>query len=145
MKVFAIASIPSNVALEDVRKHLPDEVLATLKLYLEGKAEQFWFRENMGPIFLMNVDTLDDGIRRNRNSSWRIQSRSRPRLTRAVFNALEVGMQRRVRGATATHAADVGGGIARGIVYKRWLAMGRIHTPIRRGACVCAVKIPLIS
>jgi|SRR5215813_8989736 len=60
MKVFAIASIPSNVALEDVRKHLPDEVPATLKLYLEGKVEQFWFRENMGPIFLMNVDTLDE-------------------------------------------------------------------------------------
>ena len=35
MKVFAIASIPSNVALEEVRKHLPDEVPATLKLYLE--------------------------------------------------------------------------------------------------------------
>ena len=48
MKVFAIASIPSNVALEEVRKHLPDEVPATLKLYLEGKVEQFWFRENMG-------------------------------------------------------------------------------------------------
>ena len=60
MKAFAIASIPSNVAVEDVRKHLPDEVPATLKLYLEGKVEQFWFRENMGPIFLMNVDTLDE-------------------------------------------------------------------------------------
>jgi len=47
-KVFTIASIPSNVALEDVREHLPDEVPATLKLYLEGKVEQFWFRENMG-------------------------------------------------------------------------------------------------
>jgi hypothetical protein len=60
MKVFAIASIPSNVAREDVRKRLPHEVPATLKLYLEGKIEQFWFRENMGPIFLMNVDTLDE-------------------------------------------------------------------------------------
>jgi hypothetical protein len=63
MKVFAIASIPSNVALEDVRKHLPDEAAATLKLYLDGKVEQFWFRENMGPIFLMNVDTLDEAKR----------------------------------------------------------------------------------
>ena len=60
MKVFAIASIPSNVTLEEVRKHLPDEVPATLKLYLDGKVEQFWFRENMGPIFLMNVATLDE-------------------------------------------------------------------------------------
>jgi hypothetical protein len=60
MKVFAIASIPSNVALADVRKHLADEAGATLKLYLDGKVEQFWFRENMGPIFLMNVGTLDE-------------------------------------------------------------------------------------
>jgi hypothetical protein len=60
MKVFAIASIPSNVARENVRKRLPDEVPATLMLYLEGKIEQFWFRENMGPIFLMNVNALDE-------------------------------------------------------------------------------------
>jgi len=60
MKVFAIASKSSNVAIEEVRKRLPNEVPATLKLYLEGKIEQFWFRENMGPIFLMNVDTLDE-------------------------------------------------------------------------------------
>jgi hypothetical protein len=26
----------------------------------EGKVEQFWFRENMGPIFLMNVATVDE-------------------------------------------------------------------------------------
>jgi hypothetical protein len=25
------------------------------------------------------------------------------------------------------------------------LAMGRIHSPIRRAACVCAIKIPLVS
>lgn len=59
MKVFAIASIPSSVAAEEVRKRLPDEVPATLKLYLDGKIEQFWFREGMGPIFLMNVDTVE--------------------------------------------------------------------------------------
>ena len=59
MKVFAIASIPPTVALADVQKHLPDEVPATLKLYLEGKIEQFWFREKAGPIFLMNVESVE--------------------------------------------------------------------------------------
>jgi hypothetical protein len=60
MKIFAIASIPSTVAQEEVRKRLPDEVPATLKLYLDGKIEQFWFREGMGPIFLMDVDTVEE-------------------------------------------------------------------------------------
>jgi hypothetical protein len=35
------------------------EVHATLKLYLDGKVEQFWFVEKSGPIFLMNADSLD--------------------------------------------------------------------------------------
>ena len=30
---------------------MPKEVPHTLKLYLEGKIEQFWFREKAGPIF----------------------------------------------------------------------------------------------
>jgi hypothetical protein len=60
MKVFAIASIPSNVTIEEVRARLPDEAPATLKLYLEGKIEQFWLREGRGPIFLMNVATVDE-------------------------------------------------------------------------------------
>ncbi|WP_413993369.1 hypothetical protein ACMDCR_15530 [Labrys okinawensis] len=60
MKVFAIASIPAGVTTPDVRKHLPSEVPATLKLYLDGKIEQFWFRENAGPIFLLNVSSVDE-------------------------------------------------------------------------------------
>lgn len=32
---------------------------ATLQLYLEGKIEQFWFRENVGPFFLMNVEPVE--------------------------------------------------------------------------------------
>ena len=59
MKVFAIASIPPTVALADIQKRLPEEAPATLKLYLDGKVEQFWFRENAGPIFLMNVESVD--------------------------------------------------------------------------------------
>jgi hypothetical protein len=59
MKVMAIASTNAALTPDQIQKHLPSEVPATLKLYLEGKVEQFWFREKAGPIFLMNVDSLD--------------------------------------------------------------------------------------
>ena len=39
-----------------MQKEVPD----TLKLYLEGKIEQFWFREDKpGVIFLMNSESAD--------------------------------------------------------------------------------------
>jgi hypothetical protein len=39
-----------------MRKEVPD----TLKLYLEGKIGQFWFREDKpGVIFLMNTELVD--------------------------------------------------------------------------------------
>jgi hypothetical protein len=60
MKVMAIASVKTPLTPEQRQQHLPSEVPATLKLYLEGKVEQFWFRENAGPIFLMNVDSVED-------------------------------------------------------------------------------------
>jgi hypothetical protein len=59
MKVFAIASIPQGVSIEQIQQLLPKEVPATLKHYLEGKIEQFWFRENAGPIFLMNAESVE--------------------------------------------------------------------------------------
>jgi hypothetical protein len=59
MKVFAIASLKPNITIDQVRKRLPDEVPATLKLYLESKIEQFWFREAFGPIFLLNVESVE--------------------------------------------------------------------------------------
>ncbi len=43
MKVFAIASIPQGVTIEQIQQLLPEEVPATLKHYLDGKIEQFWF------------------------------------------------------------------------------------------------------
>ena len=60
MKVMAIASATPALTPELIQKHLPSEVPATLRLYLEGKVEQFWFREKAGPIFLMSVESLDD-------------------------------------------------------------------------------------
>ena len=59
MKVMAVGSI-NPLTPEQRQKHLPSEVPATLKLYLDGKIEQFWFREDApGVIFLMNVESLE--------------------------------------------------------------------------------------
>ena len=60
MKVFAIGSLVKPLSDEHRKEIMPKEVPATLEHYLEGKIEQFWFREKVGPIFLMNVDSLEE-------------------------------------------------------------------------------------
>ena len=60
MKVFAIGTLIKPLTPEARRKYRPIEVAATIELYLEGKIEQFWFRENVGPIFLMSVQSVED-------------------------------------------------------------------------------------
>jgi hypothetical protein len=59
MKVFAIASAPAPLTPEQLGPHMPSEVHSTLKLYLDGKVEQFWFRDKAGPIFLMDVESVE--------------------------------------------------------------------------------------
>ena len=59
MKVFAIGSIVKPVSDEQRKEIMPKEVPATVKHYLDGKIEQFWFREKAGPIFLMNVESVE--------------------------------------------------------------------------------------
>jgi hypothetical protein len=59
MKVFAIGSIVKPVSDEQQKEIMPREVPATLKHYLDGKIEQFWFRQDEpGVIFLMNVESV---------------------------------------------------------------------------------------
>jgi hypothetical protein len=60
MKVFAIYTLRGPLTPELQQQVMPKEVPATLKHYLEGKIEQFWFREKAGPIFLLNVASLDE-------------------------------------------------------------------------------------
>jgi muconolactone delta-isomerase len=58
MKVIAIGTL-KPLTPEQRRRYLPKEVPATLQLYLDGKMEQFWLRENeVGVIFLMSVDSV---------------------------------------------------------------------------------------
>lgn len=59
MKVFAIASAKPTLTPEELKKHMPNEVPATLQHYLDGTVEQMWFREGSGPVFLMNVESVE--------------------------------------------------------------------------------------
>jgi hypothetical protein len=60
MKFIAIGSLVQTITPEQLQQIMPKEVPATLKHYLDGTVEQFWFREKAGPIFLMNVESLED-------------------------------------------------------------------------------------
>jgi hypothetical protein len=55
----AVGSIIKPLTPEQRQQYMPSEVPATLKHYLDGTIEQFWFREKSGPIFLMNVESVE--------------------------------------------------------------------------------------
>ncbi|MGY4403295.1 hypothetical protein [Bradyrhizobium sp. USDA 3315] len=60
MNVFAIGSATKPITDEQRKEIMPKEVPDTLRLYLDGKIEQFWFRDDKpGVVFLMNVDSVD--------------------------------------------------------------------------------------
>ena len=62
-RVKAIGTL-QPLSQEQRQRYLPDEVPATLQLYLDGKMEQFWLRDKeAGVIFLMNVDSVDEAAR----------------------------------------------------------------------------------
>lgn len=61
MKVFAIGSITNPPSAEQQPQVMAKEVPATLQLYLDGKIEQFWFRQDRpGVFFLMNAQSVDE-------------------------------------------------------------------------------------
>lgn len=60
MKVFVIYTLNAPPTAELRQQVLPKEVPATLKHYLDGKIEQFWFRDKVGPIFLLNVASIEE-------------------------------------------------------------------------------------
>lgn len=60
MKVFAVGNITNPPTPEQRDAILPKEVPHTLRLYLDGLIEQFWFRtDKPGVFFLMNVELVD--------------------------------------------------------------------------------------
>ena len=62
MKVFAIATSKPTLLPDKLQQYMPAEVSATLQHYLDGTIEQFWFREKLGPIFLMDVESVEQAV-----------------------------------------------------------------------------------
>jgi hypothetical protein len=60
MKVFAIGAITRPPTPEQQAEIMPKEVPATLQHYLDGKIEQFWFRQDrFGVVFYLDVESVD--------------------------------------------------------------------------------------
>ena len=60
-KILASGRFTSPLTPEQLKTILPKEVPATLRLYLAGKIDQWWARQDQkGPVFLMNVTTVDE-------------------------------------------------------------------------------------
>jgi hypothetical protein len=60
MKIMAIGALNAPLTAEQRDEIMPKEVPHTLQMYLDGKIEQFWFRSDTGPIFLMNVESVEE-------------------------------------------------------------------------------------
>ncbi|MEX3937304.1 muconolactone Delta-isomerase family protein [Paraburkholderia phymatum] len=61
MKVFAVGTITTPPTAEQQPQLMAKEVPHTLQLYLDGKIEQFWFRQDRpGVFFLMDVESIDE-------------------------------------------------------------------------------------
>ena len=62
MKVFALGLFAKPLTDEQRKRILPKEVPDTLRLYLDGKIDQFWFREDKpgGVVFLMNSTSVEE-------------------------------------------------------------------------------------
>jgi hypothetical protein len=60
-KILATGRFISPHTPDQLKAIFPKEVPATLKLYLAGKIDQWWARQDQkGPIFLMNVTTIEE-------------------------------------------------------------------------------------
>ncbi len=60
MKVFAVGNVPNPPTQEERDAILPREAPHTLRLYLDGLIEQFWFRtDKPGVFFLMDVESVE--------------------------------------------------------------------------------------
>ena len=60
-KILAIARLLAPLTPEQRKAILPSEVPDTLRLYLAGKIDQWWYRQDgKGPVFLMNVTSVEE-------------------------------------------------------------------------------------
>ena len=60
-KVLAIGSLTTPLTPAQRRSIMPQEVPATVRLYLDGKIDQWWVRQDgKGVVFLMNVTSAEE-------------------------------------------------------------------------------------
>jgi hypothetical protein len=60
-KILAIGQFTKPPTPEQIKEIFPQEVPATLRLYLAGKIDQWWIRQTQtGPVFLLNVRSLEE-------------------------------------------------------------------------------------
>ncbi len=60
-KILALGRFTTPPTPEQVKEIFPHEVPDTLQLYLDGKIEQMWARQDQkGPVFLMNVTSISE-------------------------------------------------------------------------------------
>ncbi len=61
MKILALGRFVATPTPEQLKTIFPREVPDTLRLYLGGKIEQMWARQDQkGPVFLLNVTSVQD-------------------------------------------------------------------------------------
>ena len=59
-KVLAIGTLSGELTLAKRKEIMPQEVADTLHLYLDGKIDQWWSRQDMkGVLFLMSMTTVE--------------------------------------------------------------------------------------
>jgi hypothetical protein len=60
-KILALGRFASPPTAEQIKTMFPKEVPETLRLYLAGKIDQWWARQDQkGPVFLMNVTSVEE-------------------------------------------------------------------------------------
>jgi hypothetical protein len=60
-RILAIGTLTSPLSPDELKNLLPKEVKATVALYLDGKIDQWWAKQDAtGVVFLLNVTSVDD-------------------------------------------------------------------------------------
>jgi hypothetical protein len=60
-KILAIGSLTAPISSEEMKTIMPNEVRETVELYLEGKIDQWWSRQDgKGVVFLLNVTSIEE-------------------------------------------------------------------------------------
>jgi hypothetical protein len=60
-KILAIGNLTTPLSSEEIKTLLPPEVRQTVNLYLNGKIDQWWSRQDGGGVvFLLNVTSIEE-------------------------------------------------------------------------------------